>query len=141
MKAFASRSRSFKSILGGIAIVGASALVLSGCTPTTDEGTTPAGPREPLTLKIGTILPQSGTLAFLGPPEEAGVALAVQEINDALDVMARNGRIRLPAQRSNLVRGRLPENRRRHHQAKERGDNQMAYRLQRVHGECPPSTA
>ncbi len=82
VKASASRTRSLKSILGGIAIVGASALVLSGCTPTADTGST-AGPREPLTLKIGTILPQSGTLAFLGPPEEAGVALAVQEINDA----------------------------------------------------------
>lgn len=83
VKATASRSRSLKSILGGIAIVGASALVLSGCAaPSTDTENT-AGPREPLTLKIGTILPQSGTLAFLGPPEEAGVALAVQEINEA----------------------------------------------------------
>jgi branched-chain amino acid transport system substrate-binding protein len=60
-----------------------SALVLSGCAPTaTDEGSGTAGPRD-LTLKIGTILPQSGALAFLGPPEEAGVALAVQEINEA----------------------------------------------------------
>lgn len=82
VKATASRSRSLKSILGGVAIVGASALVLSGCAPAAETGET-TGPREPLTLKIGTILPQSGTLAFLGPPEEAGVALAVQEINDA----------------------------------------------------------
>src|SRR3954465_8406989 len=83
VKATASRSRSLKSILGGIAIVGASALVLSGCAaPSTDTEST-TGPREPLTLKIGTILPQSGTLAFLGPPEEAGVALAVKEINEA----------------------------------------------------------
>ncbi|CAN5198356.1 ABC transporter substrate-binding protein [soil metagenome] len=82
VKAKASRSRSLKSILGGIAIVGASALVLSGCAaPST--GTSTSGPRTPLTLKIGTILPQSGTLAFLGPPEEAGVALAVKDINDA----------------------------------------------------------
>ncbi len=83
VKATASRSRSLKSILGGVAIVGVSALVLSGCAPAaTDSGST-TGPREPLTLKIGTILPQSGTLAFLGPPEEAGVALAVKEINEA----------------------------------------------------------
>lgn len=75
------RSRSLKSILGGIAVVGASALVLSGCAATETEE--PAGPTEQLTLKIGTILPQSGALAFLGPPEEAGVALAVQDINDA----------------------------------------------------------
>jgi len=74
------RSRSFTSILGGIAVVGASALVLSGCATTEEE---PAGPTEQLTLKVGTILPQSGALAFLGPPEEAGVALAVQEINEA----------------------------------------------------------
>jgi len=32
-------------------------------------------------LKIGTLLPQTGSLAFLGPPEFAGVNLAVQEIN------------------------------------------------------------
>lgn len=82
VKAKASRSRSLKSILGGIAIVGASALVLSGCAAPADTAET-SGPRTPLTLKIGTILPQSGTLAFLGPPEEAGVALAVKDVNDA----------------------------------------------------------
>lgn len=75
------RSRSLQSILGGMAVVGASALVLSGCAPA--ESNEPAGPAEDLTLKIGTILPQSGSLAFLGPPEEAGVELAVQEINEA----------------------------------------------------------
>lgn len=82
VKATASRSRSLKSILGGLAVVGVSALVLSGCAPAAETGTD-TGPREPLTLKIGTILPQSGTLAFLGPPEEAGVALAVKEVNEA----------------------------------------------------------
>ncbi len=35
------------------------------------------------TLTIGSLLPQSGDLAFLGPPEFAGVELAVQEINKA----------------------------------------------------------
>ncbi|MBX3095029.1 MAG: ABC transporter substrate-binding protein [Cryobacterium sp.] len=81
-KASASRSRSLKSILSGIAIVGAGALVLSACsTPGTE---TPGGDdREDLVLKIGTLLPQTGALAFLGPPEEAGVALAVKEINEA----------------------------------------------------------
>ncbi len=33
------------------------------------------------TLTIGTLLPQTGSLAFLGPPEFAGVELAVKEIN------------------------------------------------------------
>jgi ABC-type branched-subunit amino acid transport system substrate-binding protein len=50
----------------------------------TDEGpapvTTPAagGP-----LVIGTLLPLTGNLAFLGPPEVAGATLAVQDINAA----------------------------------------------------------
>jgi branched-chain amino acid transport system substrate-binding protein len=54
-------------------------LVLSGCAATGDGGA--AGGE--LTLKIGTALPQTGNLAFLGPPEEAGVALAIKDINEA----------------------------------------------------------
>ncbi|HMM82147.1 MAG TPA: ABC transporter substrate-binding protein [Terrimesophilobacter sp.] len=80
-KAKASRSKGLKSVLSGIAIVGVGALVLSGCTPTTSGGT--AGPKKDLVLKIGTLLPQTGNLAFLGPPEEGGVALAVKEVNEA----------------------------------------------------------
>jgi ABC-type branched-subunit amino acid transport system substrate-binding protein len=34
-------------------------------------------------LKIGTILPQTGSLAFLGPPEFAGFDLAIKDINAA----------------------------------------------------------
>jgi len=81
-KAPASRSRTLKSVLGGIAMLSASALVLSGCAQTPEEEA-PTGPREDLTLEIGTVLPQTGSLAFLGPPEEAGVALAAKEINEA----------------------------------------------------------
>jgi Periplasmic binding protein len=33
-------------------------------------------------LTFGTILPQTGSLAFLGPPEFAGFDLAIQEINE-----------------------------------------------------------
>lgn len=79
------RSRAGK-VLGGIAVVSVSALLLAGCaggggTPApTDSG---APVTEDLTLKIGSVLPQTGSLAFLGPPEEAGVLLAVNEINDA----------------------------------------------------------
>ena len=32
-------------------------------------------------LKVGTLLPATGDLAFLGPPEFAGVDLAIEEIN------------------------------------------------------------
>ena len=80
-KAKASRSKSLKSVLGGIAIVGVGALVLSGCAPT--PAAAPAGPTQNLTLKIGTLLPQTGNLAVLGPPEEGGVALAVKDVNAA----------------------------------------------------------
>lgn len=41
-------------------------------------------------LTIGTLLPSSGDLAFLGPPEFAGVDLAVQEINAAGGVLGKD---------------------------------------------------
>lgn len=77
------RSRT-ATVLGGLAIVGASALVLAGCSGGGTGGESSAPPESvDLSLKIGTILPQTGTLAFLGPPEEAGVGLAAQDVNDA----------------------------------------------------------
>ncbi|TFC82302.1 amino acid ABC transporter substrate-binding protein [Cryobacterium cheniae] len=91
----ASASRSVRAVVTGVAMVGVSALLLTGCSSNAaepaeseapaasgDAQAITAGDRD-LTLKIGTILPQSGALAFLGPPEEAGVALAVKDINDA----------------------------------------------------------
>ncbi|MBB2921615.1 branched-chain amino acid transport system substrate-binding protein [Cellulomonas cellasea] len=39
---------------------------------------------------IGTLLPQTGSLAFLGPPEIAGVNLAVEEINEAGGVLGND---------------------------------------------------
>lgn len=102
-KASASRPRSFKTVIGSITVIGASALVLSGCVaaPAPEETAVAAicGPDalppaaeltaaelDPIveratTLTVGTVLPQTGTLAFLGPPEEAGVALAIADIN------------------------------------------------------------
>ena len=38
-------------------------------------------------LTIGTLLPETGSLAFLGPPEFAGAELAVNEINEAGGVL------------------------------------------------------
>lgn len=78
-KAKASRSRALKSTISGIAIIGVSALLLSACAST---GSTTSGGKD-LSLKIGSILPQTGTLAVLGPPEIAGVDLAVKDINAA----------------------------------------------------------
>ena len=40
-------------------------------------------------LKIGTILPQTGSLAFLGPPEFAGFDLAIKDINDNGGVLGK----------------------------------------------------
>ncbi len=68
-----------------VAAAGVLAVVLTGCSATTTAGGCELGPEQSgdLVLKLGTALPQTGNLAFLGPPEEAGVALAVDEINAA----------------------------------------------------------
>ncbi|MCS0498696.1 ABC transporter substrate-binding protein [Protaetiibacter mangrovi] len=77
----ASAPRAKRLVVSGLALAGAAALILSGCA--TDNGGDDSGSSDSLALKIGTILPQTGTLAVLGPPEFAGVDLAVKEINDA----------------------------------------------------------
>ena len=73
-----SLSRRNRKTATAVATLAAAALVLSGCAA--DSGETAVGD---LTLKIGTALPQTGSLAFLGPPEEAGVSLAIADINAA----------------------------------------------------------
>ena len=42
------------------------------------------------TLSIGGLLPQTGDLSFLGPPEEAGAALAVSDVNAAGGVLGQS---------------------------------------------------
>lgn len=42
------------------------------------------------TLTVGSLLPQTGDLAFLGPPEFAGVDLAIQDINEAGGVLGQD---------------------------------------------------
>ena len=106
------RSRTAK-VLGGVALIGASALVLTGCggsaepTATNTEpaasafdfpidcdaaepasytpeyASTSEGPATDLTYKIGTALPVTGNLAFLGPPEIAGTEFAASVVNAA----------------------------------------------------------
>ena len=81
-------TRSRATTLGGLAVVGVSALVLAGCAGGSDDSGDSggdAGPVEDMTLTIGTALPQTGNLAFLGPPEEAGVAYAASQINEVSD--------------------------------------------------------
>jgi branched-chain amino acid transport system substrate-binding protein len=76
-----SLSRRNRKTATAVATLAAAALVLSGCAA--DSGETDTAPVGDLTLKIGTALPQTGSLAYLGPPEEAGVALAIKDINEA----------------------------------------------------------
>jgi hypothetical protein len=58
---------------------------------TSDEGPAPApaGTTSPTPLIIGTLLPETGNLAFLGPPEIAGAQLAVNDINAAGGVLGQ----------------------------------------------------
>ncbi len=99
------------------AAVSALALVLAACggdetdtdagtdetsaAPSPSEETTPAGGEEQDcsgtpkkksdgVLTLGSILPQTGSLAFLGPPEFTGVELAIQDINKAGGVLGKD---------------------------------------------------
>lgn len=74
------------------AVLATASLVLTACgggdsseEASSDNTTSSSAPaaKGDGTLTIGTLLPQTGDLAFLGPPEFAGVDLAVKEINDA----------------------------------------------------------
>lgn len=78
-------SRAAKA-LAGVALISATALVIAGCAGSPNTSPSEGGGGESgaeMTLKLGSLLPQTGSLAFLGPPMEAGVGLAVQEINEA----------------------------------------------------------
>ncbi|GAA3822705.1 ABC transporter substrate-binding protein [Cellulomonas soli] len=75
--------------LRAAALAGAAALALAACASSSgtadDETTDSAAESSPLI--VGTLLPQTGSLAFLGPPEIAGVDLAIEEINAAGGVL------------------------------------------------------
>jgi neutral amino acid transport system substrate-binding protein len=83
------------TILAGAGII---AISLAGCasgggssdstTPSTDSASytsavCESGASNADQMLVGTILPQTGNLAFLNPPEQAGVGLAVADINAA----------------------------------------------------------
>jgi len=101
-----------RTVLRAAALLGALSVVMAGCgsgdggTPAPGApGSTTAGPAaqgcepaqaeasgEPSTdpLKIGSLLPETGSLAFLGPPEYAGVDVAIEEINAAGGVLGND---------------------------------------------------
>ena len=95
-------------IAGAVVVLGAASLVLAACGGSTSGDSSSAAPASssaapssssaepaPSTdcqnsqLKIGTLLPATGSLAYLGPPEFAGVDLAVGEIDAAGGVLGQ----------------------------------------------------
>lgn len=81
----------WNTIARGSALAAVTALALAACSssdePSTSGSPAPGGDGKALT--IGTLLPVTGSLAFLGPPEIAGVDLAIKEINDAGGVLGQ----------------------------------------------------
>ena len=65
--------------LAAVAIAATSAMVLSSCAAPSFD----AKNCKDAALAIGSLLPTTGNLAFLGAPEIAGVDLAIKEINEA----------------------------------------------------------
>ena len=96
-------------IAGAVVVLGAASLVLAACGGSSSGGSSSSAAPESSsaapapssssaepspstecknpTLKIGTLLPATGSLAYLGPPEFAGVDLAVKEIDEAGGVL------------------------------------------------------
>ena len=105
------RSRGWQSV----AVLGVDGLALTACGGG-DAGTDPSEAAEPVdtaaaapepsedmssepaaggsegdgVLTIGTLLPETGSLAFLGPPEFAGVEMAIRDINSAGGVLGQD---------------------------------------------------
>jgi ABC-type branched-subunit amino acid transport system substrate-binding protein len=82
------------------AVLATASLVLTACGGNNNDGSasddTSSSPSESSaakgdgTLTIGTLLPQTGDLAFLGPPEFAGVQTAIDDINAAGGVLGKD---------------------------------------------------
>lgn len=92
-------------VLKTVAVLGAASLALAACSSDSEDTTASATAEETsaeataeataeaaeecasTSLVLGTMLPATGDLAFLGPPEFAGVELALQEIDAAGGVL------------------------------------------------------
>ncbi len=83
-----------------LAVVAAAGLVLTGCSLKKHDSSStpvPAASATPSTtphqsngfLKLGTLLPETGSLVILGPQQIAAVKLAVQDINTAGGVLGK----------------------------------------------------
>ena len=80
-----------RKALGIVAAFAAAAGIVSGCATSTP----PSAP-----LKLGYLLPETGALAFLGPPMTSGVRFAVEEINAAGGVLGNEVEL-LPGDEAN----------------------------------------
>lgn len=90
-------------VLKTVAVLGAVSLALAACSSDSEDSTASASAEETAAeetveeaadectstdgLILGTLLPATGDLAFLGPPEFAGVELALEEIDAAGGVL------------------------------------------------------
>ncbi|MBL3686852.1 amino acid ABC transporter substrate-binding protein [Leucobacter zeae] len=79
-----------KRTLGGLALAASAALVLAGCSTSTDggdSGKTESKSSGEQVLKIGTLLPQTGSLEHLIYGPQAATQLALKDINEAGGVL------------------------------------------------------
>lgn len=87
--------RSKKSLTKLLALLAALTMVAAACGDDDDVATDTTAPENGEApegdgvFKIGYVLPQSGALAFLGPPMIAGVEMAVEELNAAGGVLGQ----------------------------------------------------
>jgi len=80
MSAF-STTRKFAGVVAAAAAI---SLALAGCSASSEPAAKGDG-----VLKIGGVIPLTGALAFLSPPEIAGIELAVEDINAAGGVLGK----------------------------------------------------
>ena len=73
-----------RKFAGVVAVTAAISLALAGCAASSDTAAKGDG-----VLKIGGVIPLTGALSFLSPPEIAGIELAVQDINAAGGVLGK----------------------------------------------------
>ena len=76
-----------KRAAGALALAASAALVLSSCSSSAEKPAEDSGAGSTDALKIGTLLPQTGSLGFLMPPVQAGIAQALADINGAGGVL------------------------------------------------------
>lgn len=85
-----------KKTAGAVALFASAALVLAGCSGSaeTEDKSETAAPESSAetvdTLKIASLLPQTGSLGFLMPPVQAGIAQALVDINEAGGVLGND---------------------------------------------------